>query len=118
MSTTANRLPHTDYRNHSAVRETIMLQTPTVFDLLTIVNFCCLTSIKKLLKEKLFPASYCASHEGEADMNNGACAVKGLRAVRNREMCSKSALMHAHRTHRYLILITGINRSLILAISQ
>lgn len=94
-----------------------MLQIPTVFDLLTIVNFCWLTSIKKVLKEKLFPAYYCASQEGEPDVNNGACAVKGLRAVWNREMCSKSGLMHAHRTHRYLILITGIDRSLISVIS-
>lgn len=110
MSTTANRLSYTDYRNHFAVRETIMLQTATVFDLLTIVNFCWLTSIKKLLREKLFSAYYCASQEGESDVHNGACAGKGLIAVWTRNMYSKSGLTHIYRTHICLVLITGIDR--------
>lgn len=76
MSTTANRLPYADYRNHSAIRETLVLQTPAVFDLLAIGNFCRLTSVKQLLKGKLFSAHYCASQEGESDVNNGACAVR------------------------------------------
>lgn len=110
MSTMANRLSYTHYRNHFAVRETIMLQTPTVFDLLTTVNFCWLTSIKKLLKEKLFSAHYCGSQEGESNVNNGACAVKGLVAVWNLNMYSKSGLTNIYRTHRYLVLIPGIDR--------
>lgn len=105
-----HRLPYADSRNHSAIRETIVLQTPTVFDLLTIGNCSSLPSIKKLLKGKLFSAHYCASQEGESDVNKWGLCCQELIAVWNRKMYSKSGLMHVYRTHRYLILITGIDR--------